>query len=112
MATILIAGQLVPCTKALCPYATMETLLNGSQVLINTAPYVGFASYSGYVNAYSDPDYQQAAYKMFSAVSSYALSFQVGGCGACSGHVQLVRDSWLLISYLCDDGNSHMGKHD
>ncbi|KAG1668672.1 hypothetical protein FOA52_001280 [Chlamydomonas sp. UWO 241] len=60
-------GRLEECTRERCPYATLERTYDGSEVLVNHAPYsVGFF---GFINVHQDLVYQQAMYDFFSFMS-------------------------------------------
>jgi multiple sugar transport system substrate-binding protein len=59
------SGRLVSCTASLCPHATGG---------INHAPYAAFGGWSGGINAKARPQAKDAAYALFSYMSSPAIS--------------------------------------
>ncbi len=70
------AGQLVPCTQSLCPYATWTP----QGVAINRAVYNSYTCGLASVNANSPSQLRAAGYQVTSALASYTLSQMVGSC--------------------------------
>ncbi len=66
-----LAGQLVPCTPALCPYANWTNASSTSlPQLVNRAPYMGYTSALGFINPHGLPIYKAAVYQVYALVAS------------------------------------------